>query len=356
MRVSRAVRASALRLFAVGALLTTESVIAQTVDDTEVDNNRPPIVRLLENRTYFNPYGAEVRGGKTDVLGMAWGKSVPYQQRSGSQLMWDIAVGVEIPVVIVETSNSAGGSYPAGHAGIGFWIPVDFHLLLALQDKSSPPLDTDYRFGMIIKGHITLCDACLRPMGSDHIGLEVRVQPWTHESTHLGDEFALAAVRNHPAEFQRINVSYNSWDIALSVSARGSGNQLRIGAGVNHLWPGQTYYQADSLEIGDRPVTPPTNRSEPYAVIEWRRVVGGPYISIESRHRSVFDYDRSEGMPEDRRHSYNIIMGWYSPRQSATALGKVSPYLRFYHGVNPFGQFRSVRNYQIVGLGLRIEP
>jgi hypothetical protein len=35
--------------------------------------------------------------------------------------------------------------------------------------------------------------------------------------------------------------------------------------------------------------------------------------------------------------------------------GAADLYLRFYYGVNPKGQFRSQRDYRLIGLGLRVD-
>jgi hypothetical protein len=78
-----------------------------------------------------------------------------------------------------------------------------------------------------------------------------------------------------------------------------------------------------------------------------------PYLSAELRWRSIYDYHKAR--PEDneeRQASLNLIGGL--KREEPPRFGALSPFIRFYHGVNPHGQFRNEKNFTEVGIGLRL--
>ena len=89
--------------------------------------------------------------------------------------------------------------------GRGAWdcgSPISFHVIEDFKERRLPIVDTDYRFGFMVKFQRQF----------EKVGLGIRFVPWNHESTHLGDEYTILASRD-PA-FERINVSYENWDTA----------------------------------------------------------------------------------------------------------------------------------------------
>lgn len=73
-------------------------------------------------------------------------------------------------------------------------------------------LDTDHRFGVQLKIQYGL-PGSWGARTQTHIGLNFQV---CHESTHVGDEFTISAIERYPDTFQRVNVSYEYYDLALS--------------------------------------------------------------------------------------------------------------------------------------------
>src|SRR5215831_2116370 len=172
-------------------------------------------VWALENHGYFDPVLAEPRAAQTTALFPARADSFPFAVTDGSSLVWDISVGTEIP--IVGFSSSRGTESPvgvgAGHFGFGIWLPLSFHMIEDLsKDPSIPILNTDYRFAGLVKAQWGLADNTAF-WSSAHLGAKFQ---FGHESTHIGDEFTLGALRTHPAEFIRVNVSYEYYEVAGS--------------------------------------------------------------------------------------------------------------------------------------------
>jgi hypothetical protein len=116
---------------------------------------------------------------------------------------------------------------------------------------------------------------------------------------------------------------------------------------------GGSYYATDVGSITES-AKGPVNRKDCYAGAEamWLEAIGNwdVYASAELRWRSVYDYHRaSRNTPEDRQVSVNVIVG-----TKISGSNKASPFVRFYRGVNPHGQFRNQRDYTEVGIGVRL--
>ena len=85
------------------------------------------------------------------------------------------------------------------------WIPIDFHMIQDLKDRSVPIVNNDYRYGVMFKAQYAL--AATRWLSARlHVG---------HESTHLGDDYSIVGERKFPTTFERINVSWEYADLGL---------------------------------------------------------------------------------------------------------------------------------------------
>ena len=311
---------------------------------------------FFEPRPYFDPLLAGVRDAQVSALFPALADRIAFLvEDRDRRLVWDIDLGAEIPLFGWEWPESAGdGMLPPRGLGIGFWIPISFHMIEDFADPSAPIINTDYRFGAMFKLRYAMS-------ATSAIGLRV----WGgHESTHLGDEFSITAQRELPATFERINVSWEYLDVALLYQFAGAA-LYEVRGGVTTTLPfGDTYYGTDAESITSSPLGPVTGSRhslDPHIGLEIQRELGGegwrnqtPYLSLEMRWRSVYDYHKTdEQAREDRQLSANLIVG---TKKTGTGggLGHASPFARLYHGVNPHGQFRNQRHYTQFGLGLRL--
>src|SRR6266446_3385924 len=148
----------------------------------------------FERHAYYDPLVAEPRAASTKVMFPARSTSVPYAQHPGQSMVWDISVGDEIPIIgwSSSTNHKEGDPTPSGSFSFGFYFPLSFHMIEDMgKDDSNPILDTDYRFGGMVKAQWGL----KKNLGHARFG--VRYVPVAHESTHLGDEFTLHAVQNY---------------------------------------------------------------------------------------------------------------------------------------------------------------
>jgi hypothetical protein len=301
----------------------------------------------FDDRRYYEPLIAGVREAHLSALFLATGKPIEFQVSDDDpRIIWDIDVGGELPIVGWESAPSERGRMDQHELGIGLWIPIDFHMIEDLSDRSGPIVNNDYRFGGMLKVQYGIAPSQWLS-GRLHLG---------HESTHLGDEFSIVGQRQFRTTFERINVSWEYLDLgALYERIDGKRfSSLRGGATMNVR---DSYYEtgADSITESRRgPVTPSTNRFDPYigAEVRWNESIGSwdLYVSSELRWRTIYDYHkRKPDAPEDRQLSVNLIVG-----TKINGINKASPFLRFYRGVNPHGQFRNQKDYWQIGLGIRL--
>lgn len=306
----------------------------------------------FEDRKYYEPLIAGVREPHISALALAWADRMSFMVDDQSpRQVWDIDLGAEIPLF--------GRKFENDLEGFGFWIPIDFHMVEDFVDDSAPIVNTDYRFGFMAKVRRTV---------AEDRAWAVRVFVG-HESTHLGDEFSIVGQRVFRREFERIDVSWEFLDVGVLYEWPGPREKStwNVRAGATMTLPfGDTYYSTspDSITQSPRgPVTESKNWIDPYAGLEvtWieafkpRRTVGYDiYLSTELRWRSVYDYHKTRpDAAEDRQTSLNLILG-IKENGSGRVIGRASPFIRFYNGVNPHGQFRNQKSYTEMGIGLRL--
>jgi hypothetical protein len=303
----------------------------------------------FEDRRYYESLIAGVREPHLSALALAQGKRIEFQVSSKDpRMIWDIDAGGELPIVGYESAPSQHGRVAKHAHGIGLWIPIDFHMIEDLTDRSGPVVNNDYRFGGMFKAQYGLTHTSW-VAARLHVG---------HESTHLGDEFSIVGERQFRTTFERINVSWEYADLGFLYERSGGPRMTSVRAGVTYNLRG-SYYATDPDSITFSPrgrVTPSKNRYDPYAGFD-RRWQGAlfqgnwdVYASGELRWRSIFDYHKTVlGSSEARQGSINLIAG-----VKVNGDNKASPFLRYYRGVNPHGQFRNQKSYTEYGLGVRL--
>jgi len=305
----------------------------------------------FEDRNYYDPLIAGVREPHVSALALAWADRMPFMVDDQSpRQVWDIDLGAEIPLF--------GRKFRNDLEGFGFWIPIDFHMIEDFVDDSGPIVNTDYRFGLMAKVRRTV---------PEDRAWAVRVFVG-HESTHLGDEFSIVGQRRFPRDFERINVSWEFLDLGVLYEwpgLRESAWSVRAGATMTLPFE-DTYYSTSPGSITQSPrgpVTESKNWIDPYAGLEvtWEGLIPGRrsvgydlYLSTEARWRSVYDYHKAQAeAAEDRQVSFNVILG-IKENGRGKVIGRASPFVRFYNGVNPHGQFRNQKSYTEMGIGLRL--
>ena len=315
---------------------------------------------MFRDRAYYEPLSAEPRAAQTAVLFPAGSGSVPFAANPGRHLAWDISLGREIPILGWQSSRAGADELgvPQKSFGVGLFFPLSFHMIEDMgKDESNPILNTDYRFGGMVKAQWGLPHQW-GPIQDGHVGL--RYVFLGHESTHLGDEFTLAATRIYGRAFQRVNVSYEYWELGGSFEPNVLADgrlRLRLRGGVIRVFDQQKgWYDSRLLQPFGDTIAPSRRNVEPYLGVDLSLHPGAngfaPFGSFDFRDRTVYGYARNSAAdPDDVQGSINILAGVHHVRDNANI--QPSYYVRYYYGVNPAGQFRSQKNYQLFGIGIR---
>lgn len=299
--------------------------------------------KLFRDAPYFEPLLAEPRPARIMLLIPAWSKQFPHSVEPGNRFAWQISLGEELPILTL-SDQVADGPLNPGRWGLGLWIPISFHVVEDFKDPSAPIVDTDYRFGFMVKFQKRY----------DNLRLGIRFVPWNHESTHLGDEYTILASRD-PA-FERINVSYENWEYGVSLEGEGlfsEGDTWKVRQGGRKPWGSDGYYSDHLLGSDDKTLTPSVANFEPslgveYRFSEWRG--RQTYVSADTRYQTVYTYHQTPTNPEQRQWSWNWQVGRAVPEGTkGTPLKQY--FVQVYHGVNPYGQLRSQRDYWSAGFG-----
>lgn len=316
----------------------------------------------LENRGYFDATPAEIHAAQTQVLFPMFTDAFQYSLHPGRHHGWNIDLGHEFPILGYDSNGSSTSDQgvAVNSWGVGLWFPLSFHMIEDLgTEPSNPILDTDYRFSGMVKFQYGLPHHWAGTTSS-HLGFRFQ---FGHESTHVGDEFTINATSHFGDQFKRVNVSYEYYDLGFSFEpnfGEHGKHRIKLRAGNIALFnPANGWYDAQ-LQHPDGGIIARSHRNiEPYAQFEYSLVrksdsVFIPIVSCDIRDRTVYNYEKvSRDQPEDTEISTNLFVGLKQLRVA----GKITPtyYVRYYHGVNPMGQFRNQSNYTLFGFGVHFD-
>lgn len=234
-------------------------------------------------------------------------------------------------------------------------ISSSFNLLIdGFEPTTAMVVNTDYWVGYEFRS--VLYHPSIEKIGLKNIGLII--MPLFHESTHIGDEYAMEALVISD-DFYRVNVSYEAWKLSLLINDPDTlkDNVLSARIGMQGVWfPQDGYYQYTSLETQGQDLLPSERCFSYWMQINWRRTQGlaasklfHQINSVELHNRVKYGYFADD--PEGRRWNINAYFGWEYQSDSER---KIGAYLRAYYGINPNGQFRYIDNFYFVGLALTL--
>lgn len=314
-------------------------------------------VQLVQGSGYYLDPG---RDDQAD----AYGPSQPY-------LLVD--VGALNPVLAVSNKDLAAMDHPDMPFGSGEWalqvsLPIAFHLWWDAFSDNNPILNTDYTFGGDVALRRSFGDAGELRLGA-YVG---------HISTHLGDEYVIAASADRgPQPFDRVNVSY--WP--MRARAGWTMSNTRFDGDSRTKWLvgliGEVertnrdrhdfYYSLFPGEADPARVPLVQTRTEGSATLDWRYYFGtgvgsGSGDASVARHlraavtvasRAVFPYHNALTSAENH-WSMDAVTGYAFPGRLKIGGRQAMAYLRYYRGPNPHGQFRNQTAISQAGLGLAI--
>lgn len=132
-----------------------------------------------------------------------------FSQEPGRRVTWDMTIGQEIPIVVIE--NFTPSTPVSGRWGVGLWTAISFHVLEEFKDPSAPIINTDYRFSLATL-KFRRVQRSIGGLGENHADyLDLKADLYHHESTHLGDEFVLGQCRKGSSRGERLQAGIGCW-------------------------------------------------------------------------------------------------------------------------------------------------
>ena len=318
---------------------------------------------FLRSTQFCQPFVSEVENYRTQIEVNYASNCEEYDlSNSGKALkvFQNTTIGCELPYF---TKIYSQNNKPIW--GFGLNTVLSFHLWWdPLEVSTSPVLNTDYRFGSIQFKLIKFLE------NKTLKNISVKIAPFNHESTHIGDELTLYRIRkDYP--ITRVNVSYEYSEFHLTLNdpnGEFENNQsLRFGY-IYRINGSQDYYTVSKNE-GDSTLARPTGmKSEFYAEYnmtfknkltpfnKWITV-----FSFEFRNRARYNYPTyctSSGnvnlteIPDKRENTLNAYFGLKYIKKNSPTLGI---YIHGYYGINPYGQFRNRYDFKSLGLSFILE-
>jgi len=282
-------------------------------------------------------------------------------------------LGVDIPLW---SRNFSGGKY-----GLSVTMPFMIEVWYdRFEWKTSPIIDTSYRFGIFDTCFIYRLDNPIHVIPKKEESsypdfLRFNIYNWSlklslakHESTHIGDELTIF-IDQHPDEFpvNRIDVVRTGAEIVFTLND--PDNQPRLNHGFkfgllfNYNYFKNGWYNVfaseadtDLVELSRIPVefylqyqyqSPFFSRGfQAIASVEYR---------LRERYKYPFAYSGSlkgsyQNNPPNLVNCFNIFTGIRFDSRKSTYFSKIGIGARYYFGLNPYGQYRSMPRYNQVGL------
>jgi len=210
----------------------------------------------------------------------------------------------------------------------------------------------------------------------------VELNPFKHESTHIGDELALSRVQEKYA-LKRVNVSYNYLEIKFALNEPEIRNEscqsfkasVMIPYGTKKGWYFVEERDGDVFQVPSATIVtdkagyllahgPGITSPEWYFQYQWQTRTAPcgiqGIVSAELRGRAMYGYDLSIKEPsgktvttsDKRSLSVNFFAGLRYNGGSDAYLSRAALGIRAYFGNCPYGQFRSIPRYSQIGLCL----
>ncbi len=295
--------------------------------------------------SFGKPFVSDTRSPITKLSTIYLNKISEYYYKSevSKRPFIEARFGYGIPLMAYHTKNTSIALNMQGGA---------VTLVDMFEPETAPVINTDYWFG----GEIKMIKRFSRQSFLKNIS--VKLLPMFHESTHIGDEFAMHGYSQIP-NFKRINVSYEAWKLSLCLNDPDtlSGNILSLKVGIQSLWGTRDgYYVTDSYEVKNAKIPSSKKKTEWYFSGNYQRTKGFlcsekfvNILSAEINNRPKFSYNAN--IPESRVWSFNVFFGWQY-KISDKAFRNVGFFLQYYSGLNPHGQFRNETAWRATGISI----
>ncbi|MGH1365161.1 MAG: DUF1207 domain-containing protein [Calditrichia bacterium] len=304
---------------------------------------------VLKDEQYFKPMLADIRLPEGHMR-LYRDDAVRFSNstKSGAHTFWDVAYGGYFPFAGF-SFTAAANKNSMQRTGLNFFLSGSAHLLLDFDTASSDVINTDFRLGGGIATRL--------PLLGNRLALRLQL---FHESSHVGDEFVLAASQQQ--SFRRYNVSYEALELFAAIDDfspdalnRWQFCYWRAYSGTRFLL-GENLYEdfskrgrADALKTNSGPELQSGVELFWKGWAKQRYFLAPQYFVVAG---DAFLRDRYSLTNPNSSTNINLLFGiFYGDYFNAGRT--VKWYINYYRGVNPHGQFRTT-NIEYLGINYSV--
>jgi hypothetical protein len=320
---------------------------------------------------WFRPFWSDMHSTITSTE-FAWANNTkeygfsiePNNIDSYSKIFSFSNIGWDIPLA---TCNFGNGKF-----GLGLTLPLLVDVWVDyFETTTSPVINASYRMGMPELVFIHRLDEPLWIIRN----YAIKLTPFKHESTHLGDELTIYR-KDANLPLTRVNVSYNYFECGLTINdpdgTTASNHSLRFSF-MRLLDPKKGWYNVLPFEGDTSLVKYPTSNNEFYIQYQYQTATDKKFhlqyiISAERRYRVKYDYPFLYGNLSTFEKGYwkiledifsylnlNIAAGIRYNNPAVLKDYKIGLSAKYYNGINPYGQFRAIPFFSKIGIALLFE-
>ena len=275
-------------------------------------------------------------------------------------------LGVDIPIW---SDNFSDGKF-----GLSFTLPFMVDLWLDRFDgdgiQTDAVINTSYRFGMIETGFIYRLNSPLLDLPYFSIyNWAVKFSFFKHESTHIGDELAILR-KDLNLPITRIDVASNYAELIFILNDPDGYTRLNHGFKFGFLLLHnfkRGWYKVYETEAQADLVEPSKVPFELYIQYQfqsplfWQKfqIIASIEYRLRERYRYPFSYSETTSdityNETNLVNCFNFFAGIRLDNKKNNYFSKIGMGIRYYTGINPYGQFRSMPYFNQLGFAIIFE-
>ena len=268
-----------------------------------------------------------------------------------------INFGLDIPIW--------SGNFATRKYGLSITLPLTLDIWYdRFEEETSPVINVSYRFSAFDAAFIYRLDNSPQVFPGFYIfNWGLRLSLFKHESTHIGDELTIHRKNNEKFDIARIDARTNFLEMIFILNDPDGQSRLNHGFKFGFIFNySDGWYAAFESEVTDTDLV--GSSRFPFEIFTQYQFqsplfsIGFQFIvSAEYRLREQFNYpyynDKKDlvlGKENVLAHCFNLFTGIRYDNQKNSFFSKIGVGLRYYYGINPYGQFRSMPDYHQFGL------
>jgi len=318
---------------------------------------------VLKMASFGRPFWADMYSTATWVE-VAYATNSPYYDWGEFDTDYRFYIfanlGVDIPLW--------SGNFSDSKYGLSVTMPFMMELWYdRFELITSPIIDTAYRFGLFDTNFIYRLENPKQVFPSfDIYNWTLKLSLFKHESTHLGDELTIF-LKNHDFPITRVEVLRTYAEIVFTLNDPDNQPRLnhgfRFGFLFNYEYFKDNWYRVMDGEGNPDLAEPSKIPFELYLQYQYQsplfskgfQIIASGEYRLRERYKYPFAYSGSmkgsyQDNPPDLVNCFNVYAGIRYDTQRRDYFSKIGIGARYYFGLNPYGQFRSMPYYRQIGI------